>query len=116
MNEQLDNQERTTRIPSKLLKKMRADLKRLQWELDQEKNGKGMLLYIMGWGGDKVAEKDKMLITLHEKVLRAVKMLEASADPSDVLNMLTKEVDFYEAHPTFAAGVTVMSGNSKSEQ
>jgi len=111
MNEQPIDQERMTKIPSKQLRALRADLKRLQRALDQESKSKCMLLYIMGWGGDKVEERDKLLIIFQEKVSRALAMLEDSSDPSDIINMLREKVDFCEAHPTFASGMNDTKGN-----
>ena len=63
-----------------------------------------MLLYLLGRGRDCDDEKSKLLITLQEKVNRAISMLERSDDPADVLRMLTEKVDFYNAHPSFLIG------------
>ena len=105
MTIQSNNQERMTTIPSKELRALRADIKRLQYELDKERGGNGMLLYLMGGERDWSNEKNRLLITLHEKVNDAITMLENSADPIEVLKMLTAKVDFYEAHPTFLLGM-----------
>ncbi len=105
MTTQSNTQEKMSSIPSKELRALRAEIKRLQLELDGEKSQNSMLLYLMGGGRDCEDEKGKLLITLQEKVNRAIAMLELSNDPVDVLEMLTEKVDFFETHRTFLLGM-----------
>lgn len=100
-----NTQERMTSIPSKELRALKKEIKRLQYDLDKERGGNAMLLYLMGGGRDCEDEKSKLLITLQEKVNRAITMLELPDDPGDILKMLTEKVDFSETHPTFLLGM-----------
>ena len=97
--------ERMTSIPSKELRALRREINRLQYELDKERGGNAMLLYLMGGGRECEDEKSKLLITLQEKVNQAIAMLELSDDPANVLKVLAEKVDFFEAHPTFPMGM-----------
>ena len=105
MTELTINQEKLTSIPSRELRALRAEVKKLQYELEKERGSNGMLLYLLGRGRDCEDEKSKLLITLQEKVNRAIAMLELSDDPADVLKMLTEKVDFLETHHTFLLGM-----------
>jgi hypothetical protein len=105
MTTQPNTQEKMTTIPSKELRTLRAEIKRLQHELDKERRGSAMLLYLMGGGRDCGDEKNRLLIILQEKVNQAIMMLGNSTDSMDVLKMLTEKADFFETHPTFLLGM-----------
>ena len=105
MTIQSNTQEKMSSIPSKELRALRAHIKRLQYELDKERGGSAMLLYLMGGEKDWSDEKNRLMITLQEKVNDAIAMLENSADPIEVLKMLTEKADFFETHPTFLLGM-----------
>ena len=118
MNEPSDNQERMTTIPSRELRALRNEIKQLQVDLDKERRNNSMLLYLMGWGRDRVDDKEKWIITLQEKVSEAISMLESSADPLEIVGMLKGKVDFYESHPTVVLGMNELkktSGSSSAE-
>ena len=105
MTTQSNTQEKMTSIPSKELRTLRADIKRLQYELDNERRGSAMLLYLMGGGKNWSDEKNRLMITLQEKVNQAITMLGTSSDPMDVLKVLTEKADFFETHSTFLLGM-----------
>ena len=116
MNEQAINQEKMTSIPSRELRALRAEIKRLQYEAEKERGSNGMLLYLLGMGKDCEDEKSQLIITLQEKVNEAISMLELSDDPKDVLRMLTEKVDFFESHPSFLIGMTEWKGMQKTSE
>lgn len=105
MNKQSDNQDKMTSIAAKELRALRAEIKLLQKTRDQEKSQNSMLLHLMGWGRNRVDEKDEWIITLQEKVNQAIYMLDNAADQMDIANVLKEDVDFYERHPTFVSGM-----------
>lgn len=116
MNELLHNQEKMTSIASKELRALRAEIKHLQKTRDQEKSKNSMLLYLMGWGRDRIDEKDKWLIILQEKVNSAIVMLDDVADHMDIVKVLKEDVDFYERHPTFVSGMNEGKVISRSSE
>jgi hypothetical protein len=96
MSKQLDELEDTLFFYSKEIRIMAAEIKRLYQELDLERRQTDMLLDIMA-RNDRIDEKDKWIVMLQTKLNRAVSMLEYSADPREVLDMLT-EVAAVEPH------------------
>jgi hypothetical protein len=97
MSKQLDELEDTLFFYSKEIRIMAAEIKRLYQELDLERRQTDMLLDIMAMRNDGIDEKDKWIVMLQTKLNRAVSMLEYSADPREVLDMLT-EVAAVEPH------------------
>ena len=97
MSKQLDELEDTLFFYSKEIRIMAAEIKRLYQELDLERRQTDMLLDIMAMRNDGIDEKDKWIVMLQTKLNRAVSMLEYSADPMEVLDMLT-EVAAVEPH------------------
>ena len=93
MNKQFDGLEDTVSFYSNEVRVMAAEIKRLYQELDLEKMKTDMLLDIMAMRNDGIDEKDTRIITLQMKLNRAVSMLEYSADPLDVLDMLKEKVN-----------------------
>jgi hypothetical protein len=97
MSKQLDELEDTLFFYSKEIRIMAAEIKRLYQELDMERRQTDMLLDIMAMRNDGIDEKDKWIVMLQTKLNRAVSMLEYSADPMEVLDML-KEVAAVDTH------------------
>jgi len=93
MNNQFKELEDTISFYSQEIRVMAAEIKRLYQELELERSKTESLLYIMA-GNDRIDEKDIYIITLQMKVNRAISMLEYSADPMEVLDMLKEKVDF----------------------
>ena len=93
MNKQFDELEDTVSFYSNEVRVMVAEIKRLYEELDLEKMKTDVLLDIMAMRNDGIDEKEIRIITLQMKLNRAVSMLEYSADPLDVLDMLKEKVN-----------------------
>ena len=93
MNKQFDELEDTVSFYSNEVRVMVAEIKRLYEELDLEKKKTDMLLDIMAMRNDGIDEKEIRIIILQMKLNRAVSMLEYSADPLDVLDMLKEKVN-----------------------
>ena len=111
MNKQFDELEDTVSFYSNEVRVMVAEIKRLYKELDLEKMKTDMLLDIMAMRNDGIDEKEIRIIILQMKLNRAVSMLEYSADPMDVLDMLKEKADFFETHPTLAIGMNEGKGS-----
>ena len=100
MNKQFDELEDTVSFYSNEVRVMVAEIKRLYEELDLEKMKTDMLLDTMAMRNDGIDEKEIRIIILQMKLNRAVSMLEYSADPMDVLDMLEEKVNLNKVQVT----------------
>jgi hypothetical protein len=100
MDNQFRELEDTLSFYSQEIRVMAAEVKRLNQVLDLERMKTDMLLDILA-RNDRFDEKDMHIITLQLKLNRAISMLEYSADPLDIVRMLSAKAEFFDAHPNF---------------